>query len=99
MLRRNKDKQSEDKDQKKLSTKQYEDLGRIVASIYETGYLDKNKTYKMSFIKGMVGGLGGVIGATIVVALLIWLLSLLSSVPLVGRFFDSVEQTVNSTTN
>lgn len=79
----------------KLTTKQYEDLGRIVASVYETGYLDAAKSYKQSFVKGVFQGFGGVIGATVLVALLIWILSLFSSVPLVGRFIDRVEETVD----
>ncbi|CAN5451302.1 hypothetical protein BH10PAT3_BH10PAT3_7890 [soil metagenome] len=75
--------------------KQNEELGRAVASIFESGYLDKKQAYKTSFIKGLFGGLGSVVGATIVVALLIWILSFFSSVPLVGRFTDKVQNTVN----
>ena len=72
----------------------YEQLGHMVANIYESGYLDRNKTYKMSFLKGVLGGLGGVIGATIVVGLLVWVLSFFHDVPLVGRFVDHFRHTV-----
>ncbi|MEO8862979.1 MAG: DUF5665 domain-containing protein, partial [Candidatus Saccharimonadales bacterium] len=51
-----------------------EELGNALISIYESGYLDKTKTYKMSFLKGILGGLGGAIGATLVLALLVWML-------------------------
>lgn len=81
---------------KKLTNKQYEDLGRIVASVYETGYLDTAKSYRQSFVKGVFQGFGGVIGATVLVALLIWILSLFSYVPLVGRFVDKIEDTVDT---
>lgn len=67
----------------------------MLANIYESGYLDRNQAYKQSFIKGIVGGLGGAIGATVVLALVIWLLSLFSSVPLVGRLVENVRNTVN----
>lgn len=73
-----------------------EELGAMIKNIYETGYLDRNTAYKMSFVKGVLGGLGGVIGATILVALLLWFLSAFENVPLVGRFVDRFEQTVQT---
>jgi hypothetical protein len=74
----------------------YEQLGRMMANIYESGYIDRNQTYKMSFIKGILGGLGGVIGATIVVAILIWILSLLNFVPLVRTVVEPIRDTLQS---
>ena len=80
---------------KSKTPKEFEALGRIVSSIFETGYLDKKQAYKTSFIKGVFGGFGGVVGATVVVALIIWILSLFGNVPLVGRFTDKIQNTVN----
>jgi hypothetical protein len=76
--------------------KDYEELGRMVSAIYETGYLDTKRSLKSSFLKGVVGGLGGVIGATIVVAILLWALSLFNQVPLVDRFVQSIQNTVET---
>jgi len=79
----------------KLTTQQqYEQLGQMLVNIYETGYLDKKQSYKNSFIKGVLAGLGGVIGATLIVALLLWTLSLFSDVPLIGRITHNVNQTI-----
>jgi len=66
----------------------------MLESIYESGYIDRGKTYKMSFLKGVAGGLGGVIGATIVVAALAWVLSLFHSVPLLNTVTDTVRTSV-----
>lgn len=74
----------------------YEDLGRRLESIYLTGYVSRKEMMKMSFLKGVATGFGGVVGATIVVALLVWALSLFDTVPLVGPMVDSIENTVNS---
>ncbi len=84
---------------KPKTPKEYEQLGRVVSTIYESGYLDKKLAYKTSFIKGMFSGLGGAIGATILVALLIWILSFFGNVPLVGRFVDKVQNTVEQAKN
>lgn len=74
----------------------YEDLGKMLTNIYESGYLDYNQAYKMAFLKGMVTGLGGVIGATVVVALLIWVLSLFDSLPLVGNIAEAFKNAMDS---
>lgn len=68
----------------------------MLVNIYETGYLDIHKSYKHSFIKGVIGGFGGVIGATIVVGLMLWLLSLFDQVPLVGNFIDAIRSTLQT---
>lgn len=75
-------------------SKDYENLGRMLTSIYETGYIDRNQSYKNSFIKGVLGGFGGVLGATIVVALLLWGLSFFNEVPLVGPFVNNVRHSI-----
>lgn len=77
----------------------YEQLGKMMQNIYESGYIDKNTMYKMSFLKGIVAGLGGVVGATIVVALLLWTLSLFDSIPLIGPLSDKLQSTVDVNAN
>lgn len=77
---------------------EYSNLGKMLQNIYDSGYLDRNTTYKMSFLKGVAAGFGGVIGATIVVALLIWILSLFDSVPLVGPLIENFQETVDKKT-
>ena len=72
------------------------DLGKMLVNIYESGYLDKNEAYKQSFIKGAIAGFGGVLGATVLIALLLWALSLFHDVPLVGRFANKVSHSIES---
>lgn len=74
----------------------YEHLGKMLVNIYETGYIDRNQAYKMSFIKGLLSGLGGVVGATLVLALILWFVSLLGNLPFLERISDNVTQTLNN---
>lgn len=80
----------------KKANKDYEQLGKMLVSIYESGYIDHNQQYKTSFVKGLVGGLGGAIGATIIFGLLLWILSLFSNYPLLGRFIKNIQHTVET---
>ncbi len=84
------------KSQKSKTQPDYEQLGRMLENIYDSGFIDKNRAYKMSFMKGVVAGFGGVIGATVVVALLLWLLTFFDQVPLVGPLTEQVQNTVET---
>ena len=82
---------------KTKSTKiSYEELGKMLQNIYDTGYIDRNQSYKMSFIKGLLSGFGGVLGATILVAILLWILSLFSNLPLIDKLSENFTKTLQS---
>lgn len=77
--------------------KDYEKLGRMLVDIYETGFSDRKKFLKLSFTRGLVTGFGGVLGGTILIALLLWLLSLLGEIPFIGKVFENVRSAVDNT--
>ncbi len=72
----------------------YERLGRLVAEMYDAVHPNRKRLYRTAFTKGLVSGFGGVLGATLVVALLLWLLSLLNQVPFVGPVFENLQRTI-----
>ena len=43
-----------------------------------------------NFLGGLAWGLGSVIGATLVVTLLVWILSSLNFIPFIGNFASSI---------
>jgi chromate transport protein ChrA len=80
----------------KKSKEEYEELGRRLENIYLTGYINRKEMLKWSFIKGIVTGFGGVLGATILIGLLLWILSLFDNIPLVGPVFDGLKDAVQT---
>ena len=70
-------------------------------SLIEELFYDFNRSrsqvYVMNFVRGILFGAGSVLGGTVVIALLIWILSLLGNVvPPLGDFFDGITTTIES---
>lgn len=73
----------------------YEELGKLIETVYETGYMNRGRLLRMNFLKGIAVGVGSVVGATIVISLLLWILSLLNFGPfrpIIENIQDTVEQ-------
>jgi len=79
---------------KKLNQKELLELGQKLEQFYNTGYVNKKQALLFSLYKGVATGFGVFLGGTIIIALLIWVLSLFGQVPLVGHFVDRLNQTL-----
>ena len=56
------------------------------------------KIYKLNFVRGIFFGLGSVLGGTVVIAILVWILSILGNyVPGIGNVFDNLSQLLQAT--
>lgn len=71
-------------------------MGQMLVSLCETGFANRRKMLWASFLRGMASGLGGVLGATMLIALLLWILSLLDNVPLVGQAVENIVNTIRA---
>jgi chromate transport protein ChrA len=80
-------------------TADYEGIGQMFQSIVETGYANKKRLVGLSFVKGLAAGAGGVLGATLLIALLLWVLGLFENVPLVSPFVQKVTHTIEQGKN
>lgn len=78
---------------KKPKASDYEALGKALYEVSDV-YADKKKLFRTAFLKGIFSGLGGVVGATLFVGLLLWALALFDEVPLIGRFTENLRETV-----
>ena len=70
-------------------------------AVLEQLFYDFNRSraqiYKLNFVRGIFFGLGSVVGGSIVVALLAWILSLFVDVPGIGDSIHQVLQTIEAT--
>lgn len=88
---------------KKLAKKIQSDNERgarhdVIEELFYDLHRSRAQVYKMNFIRGIFFGLGSVLGGTIVVGIIIWVLSLLVDWPGVGHFFQQLQDTLNRST-
>ena len=60
------------------------------------GYVSKRRLYKENFLRGIFFSVGSIIGATLVIAVLLWALSLFNQVPFIGDITRNVQDTINT---
>lgn len=81
-----------------ITPEDYEKLGRAIESTLIDDYIDllgnTRRQIKGAFIRGIFTGLGGVLGATVVVAIVVWILHLLGGIPVVGEFLQGAGNTI-----
>lgn len=86
-----KKKKKKDKD---VLKRNHDEITKALEILFATDYIDKKKLYLSNFIRGMFFSAGGIIGATLVIGLLIWILSLFGNIPVVGPLFKNTRETI-----
>lgn len=66
----------------------------MAEELFQDYYKRRHDVYKMNFVRGIFFGFGSVIGGTVVVALLIWVLSLFINFPLIGEYFQDAQRSI-----
>ena len=90
-------KQKNNEPKSDLSPAQYEKVGRMFIDITQSAYANRWRIFYLSFVKGFFSGIGGIIGATVGVALLLYILSFFDTIPLIDRFIDLIESSTTTT--
>lgn len=70
---------------------------RALEQLFALGYVKRRTLYWENFVRGLFFSAGGVIGATILIAIIAWVLSLFDNLPLIGRLFENAQQTLQQT--
>ena len=68
----------------------------LLEELYQDMYDKRWQLYKLNFMRGIFFAFGSVMGGTVIIALLIWILSLFDTLPIAGHFIDTVRQTLES---
>lgn len=67
----------------------------LIEELFYDFHRNRAQVYLTNFIRGIFFGLGSVLGGTIVIALLVWLLSLFGNfIPPLNNFFNDVTTTI-----
>jgi hypothetical protein len=70
----------------------------LIEELFYDLHRSRRQVYLMNFIRGIFFGLGSVLGGTILVAIIIWTLSLFVDWPGIGQFFQQLQDTLNRST-
>ena len=80
-------KHSQNKTNNRLAADGLEDFVNYVSSPWRIIWVN--------FVIGIFRGLGAIVGATIVIAIIIWLLGLFTNIPLLGKYTKEIDQVVS----
>ena len=86
------------KSDESLSPKDYERIGRDIEFLYQSGHRNHWRLFKLGVVRGIGTGVGSAIGATLIIGLVLWLLSLLDSVPFIGEIVEKARMTIEEGT-
>ena len=71
----------------------------MLEELFNDLYRNRVRIYKINFARGVLFGAGSALGGTIVIALIVWTLSLFVNLPVVGELFEDAQHSIERTTN
>ena len=69
----------------------------VLEDLFYDFHSSRRQVYTMNFVRGIFFGFGSVIGGTIVIALVVWILTWLADIP--GGFGDFIQYIVDTVQN
>lgn len=73
------------------------DVAHLTELLLKADYINKRTLYLHNFMRGAVFGVGSVVGAGILIAILAWVLSVFDTVPFLGPLIEKIKISVEST--
>lgn len=72
---------------------------RMAEELFYDLYKDRKRIYKINFFRGIFFGVGSALGGTIVLAIVVWVLSLFVNFPVVGEVFEDAQHSIEQRTD
>lgn len=72
------------------------EVARALEILFASGYISRHRLYWENFVRGMFFTMGGIIGATFAIGILLWLLSLFDQIPFIGPIVDGISEQIKS---
>ncbi len=79
-----------------LSPSEYERIGRDIEIVVAQGLTNTKRLLFTSFLKGAATGVGAILGATFIITILLWTLSVLGGIPFVGDIFEGIRESIEA---
>lgn len=71
----------------------------VLEELFNDLYRNRVRVYKINFFRGILFGAGSALGGTIVLALVVWVLSLFVNIPVIGELFQDAQQSIERSTS
>jgi hypothetical protein len=68
---------------------------QLLEELFEDFHANRRQIYWMNFTRGIFFGFGTLLGGTVLVALLLWLLGQLSLLPYIGDYIRGIVEAIN----
>lgn len=82
-----------------LSKEEASQAAKALEVLFTTEYISKRELYKSNFIRGIFFSAGSIIGATIILGVGLWGLSLFKEIPLVGPVTETIKESIQQSQN
>lgn len=66
----------------------------VFEEFFQDYFAHRRKVYWLNFVRGVFFGLGSVLGGTVVIAALLWVLSFLNQVPFLTEVVEKVQNSI-----
>lgn len=81
---------------RELLIKNRKQVALALELLFASGYISRKRLYWENFMRGIFFAVGTIVGITIGVGALVWVLSLFDQIPLIGPVIENITDQINS---